>query len=163
MPRLRTSLNDAAVRDRLDAAARKGRLPGLRLDAGDALFEVQEFGRPFESTLRAEAAPAGAAQAGAARDIVFSLRLKPLFPSIFVIILVVSIWPGIYLVDSMLKQYFSWYDSSVETWWWYLPLTVPTSPWAFWSAAKKSRASAHAECESIIRRLATELGADVVR
>lgn len=158
MPRLRTKLTTDEVRRRLDAAARKGRLPGLRLEGARdrELFEVREFGRPFESSLIAfRAAGAGAEAPG---DIEFRLRLRQMIPWIFAIGLIASIWPGIYLVDSMLRHYFSWY-TSIETWWWYLPLTVPTSPWAFMSAMKKSRESAASEAGSIIQKIGAEIGA----
>ncbi len=163
MPRLRTSLSTEDVRRRLDAAARKGRLPGLHLEgtSDTELFEVREFGRPFESSLiavRASRAGGGAdGGADAPGDIEFRVKLRPTIPWIFAIVLIVSIWPGIYLVDSMLRHYFSWY-SSIQTWWWYLPLTVPTSPWAIWSAVKKSRASAAAEAGAIIQKIGAEIG-----
>lgn len=157
IPTLLTAITDDEIRSRLDSAARKGRLPGLRLESGSALFEVREIGRPFESAL--VAATRGASGV-AAREIGFELRLRPLVPTVFAVVLVASVWPGIYLVDSMFRHYFSWY-SSVETWWWYVPMNVLTSPWAFWSAMKKSRASARVEAAGVVKKLERELGAEV--
>jgi hypothetical protein len=135
----------------------------LRLESSLALFEVREIGRPFESTLVAtarDAGSAGGASSSAARQVDLELRMRPLVPVIFAIVLIVSVWPGIYLVDSMLRHYFSWYGS-VETWWWYLPLNVLTSPWAFASSLRKSRASAREEAGEVVKKLAKELGAEV--
>lgn len=156
LPSLTTTLSSAEIREKLDVAARKGRMPGLELQSQAGIFEIREFGQPFESTLTATAA----AGVDGFQTIEFQSKIRPMFPTVFAVMLVVSIWPGIYLVDSMVRHYFSWYD--IPTWWWYLPLTVPTSPWAFWSAVKKSRASASVEARRLIERVATELKAKIV-
>lgn len=152
---LRTSFSPSEIREKLDAAARKGRMPGLNLDSKRGLLEIRDFGQPFESVLVAKLEERDTDQ-----SIRFSTHIRPVFPTVFAIMLLISIWPGIYLVDSMLVHYFSWY--SIPTWWWYLPLTVPTSPWMFWSALKKSRASAAEDARTLIAKVAAELHASPV-
>jgi hypothetical protein len=122
------------------------------------LFAVRDFGHPFESVLNASFHPD---LSGSHNVVAFETRLKPLIPTVFAIGLILSVWPGIYIVDSMLRHYFSWYD--IPTWWWYLPLTVPTPPWAMWAAIKKSRESATASALELIERIGTELHADVAK
>lgn len=156
-PRVRTRFAPDEIVARLDAAARKGRLPGFRPTSSRALFEVREIGHPFQAELLAHASRL---DSEARTELAFELRIRPLLPFIFALMLALSIWPGIYVVDSMLRQYFSWY--TIPTWWWYLPLTVPTSPWAFWSALKKSRAAARAEAAELINKISAELHAETV-
>jgi hypothetical protein len=81
-------------------------------------------------------------------------------PILYALLLGVSIWPGIWLTDSMLRAYFSWYR--IPTWWWYLPLTVPTSPWAMWVAVKKSRATGNAAGLELIQKIAAAVNGEVV-
>lgn len=71
--------------------------------------------------------------------------------------MVVSIWPGILLVDSMLRKYFAWY--TIETWWWYYPLTIPTTPWVIWSSVRKSREAAQVAARQTLELVAGILGA----
>jgi hypothetical protein len=79
-----------------------------------------------------------------------------LFPWIFALILVLTIWPGVWLTDSMLRSYWDWY--SATPWWstyvWYMPLTVPFCPVAMRSALRKSRAAAAAEIPAILAKVA---------
>lgn len=152
-PSLRTPLAPDAVLESLDRASRKGKLPGLRLDRAARSFSLSDFGRPFESVLTGTIAPDSPTAAGS--RIHLNSRVKPTLPIIYAVILVVTIWPGILLTDSMLKLYFSWY--TIPTWWWYLPLTVPFSPWAWWKAWKQSKASAAVEGAELVSTLTATL------
>jgi hypothetical protein len=146
LPTLRTALDAAAILARLDAAARRGRLPGLVAPAHRALFEVREFGEPFESTLVATLVDG---------EIRFALRLRPTMPLVFVLIVALTIWPGVWLTESFLAvlggSFWRW------TWWWYLPLSVVGGAWALRSAWARSRATAALEAPRIIERIAGEL------
>ena len=154
-PMVVTALSRDEIRDKLDYAARRGRMPGLSLDTSRGVFEIKDFGQPFESVLVAELAKNGAEQV-----LRFTTRLRPVLPIVFAVMLIISIWPGIYLVDSMLDHYFSWYN--IPTWWWYLPLTVPTSPFLFRSVMRNSRASAEVDARTLIQKVAAELNATTV-
>jgi hypothetical protein len=152
---IRTKLSPEAVVEELNRAARRGKVPGLRADGSKrgatGEFEVSDFGRPFESVLHGRVT-----REGEESVIRFESRVKPLVPVIFVVILVVTVWPGILLTDSMLKMYFSWY--TIPTWWWYLPMTVPFSPWAFMKAWKQSKGSAAAEGAEIVKAVGEVVG-----
>lgn len=154
LPELRAQMSMDQVARTLETAARRGRMPGYSPAEGG--FRIRDFGTPFECELwcRATPTPEGGT------SLAFSIRVRPIPPWVFGIVLAVSIWPGIYLVDSMLKHYFSGYD--IPTWWWYLPLTVPTSPWALMSAMKKSRATGEVDARELIAKVASELKAQVI-
>lgn len=142
---------------RLDEAARRGKLPGFAAAAPgrEVLFTLTDFGSPFESVLAA-----AATAEGSATRLRFSIRLKPVMPAVFAIMLVITIWPGVWLTDSLLRTYSSWYMSLPDwaTYAWYLPLTVPFCPPAMLAALRKSRASAAAEAQELIDKLAAIVG-----
>jgi hypothetical protein len=151
LPSVRTPLDAARARELLAAAARRGKMPGLLSGpSDDALVRVSDFGSPYESVLEGRLA---------AGEIRFSLRLKPLMPLVMLAVLVLTVWPGVWLTDSMLRSYFSGYK--FQTWMWYLPLTVPTVPWVMWSSLKKSRALARAEAPELIEKVAQAIGGTV--
>lgn len=153
------ALPAAEILDKLDTAARRGKLPGFQRGAaaaGAPLFEITDFGTPFEARLLATFS-----QAEGGTLLTFPpIRLKPLFPWAFALILVLTIWPGAWLTDSMLRTYWDWY--SARAWWvtyaWYLPLTVPFCPMAMLSALRKSRDSAAAEIPAILDKIAAAIG-----
>lgn len=155
-------ITPAEVLDRLDAVARRGKLPGYHpgsTAAGSPLFEITDFGAPFEARLIAAAHPSAAGT-----DLSFEApRLKPLFPWIFGLILILTVWPGGWLTDSMIRSYWEWYSST--PWWstyvWYLPLTVPFCPMAMHSALRKSRTSAAAEVPAILTKIAAATGGQI--
>jgi hypothetical protein len=163
---VRTKLAAAAVVARLDALARRGKLAGFvpaKGGSGD-LFYASAFGTPFDGELvcRYETAvQGGSAGAGgsAGGTLVFHTRLKPTIPWVFFALLVLSVWPGVLLAESLMASYFpaGW---SVWTWWWYIPLTLPTVPWGMWWGLKRSRALVHDEAHRVVRRISAELGAD---
>jgi hypothetical protein len=160
LPRLRTSLAADAVRVQLEAAARRGKLPGWRAEVRGSgtseLFAVTDYGTPFESVLTARVESEGAA----GTVLSFTSAIKPAMPLVYAVVLVTTVWPGVWLTDSMLRSYFSGY--SYKTWMWYLPLTAPFVPWAMWAAWKKSRTSGRAGAEESIRTIAGLIGGEVI-
>jgi len=103
------------------------------------LFTVRDFGGPFESILEARLAD---------RQLHFTTRLRTTMTWVYFVILVATVWPGVWLTDSMLRTYFTGYD--YLTWMWYLPLTAPFVPWAMWAAIRKSRVRGRTEAAEII-------------
>ena len=157
LPALSSHLTPDQILTRLEQAARRGKLPGFSCGAGHGdreapLFTITDFGTPFESVLEVRAEKNAAAAGTRLR---LRSRLKPLFPWIFALSLVVTVWPGVWLTDSLVRTYFSGYD--IRTWIWYLPLTAPFCPWAFWKAVKRSRGSAAADLADLIPRIAAEI------
>lgn len=162
-PTLYCSLEAQSVVALLDEAARRGKLPGfspVRAVGGGTvdgpLFTVTDFGSPFESVLMATAA-----RADSGTRLSFDVRLKPLMPAVFLAVLAATIWPGVWLTDSLLRTYSSWYMSLPDwaTYAWYLPLTVPFCPPVFLAAVRRSRVSADAEARELIGKVAALLGA----
>jgi hypothetical protein len=123
--------------------------------AGSGGFVADAFGTPYDGELRAKVT-----RGEGVTVVRFSTRLKPKMPAIFLAILIVSVWPGVVLTESMLASLLpGWGWLWRTTWYWYLPLTVPFVPWLMWSTLKRSRAAVHASALEQVGKIATELGA----
>jgi hypothetical protein len=119
------------------ALAKSGKLPGFAsTGAQPPAFRFEAFGEPLDHEVRATLSTDGA---GGARA-VFAARMLPRTPAIFAIVAALSIWPGSWATDSMLRSYFDSYDWN--TYAWYIPLTVLPLPFAWRRMARRSRASA---------------------
>jgi hypothetical protein len=128
---VRTELAPSEILRKLDAAARRGKLGGFT--PGDAsghgaLFTVRDVGTPFDGEVVATLGGG---------ELSFAARLYPKMPAVFVILLVLSVWPGWWLMESLVNVY--WPSVGTYTKWWYVPLTVLSGVPAFFSALKKSR------------------------
>lgn len=135
LPVIRTSLAPGAVVDRLESAAKKGKLPGFERAAPTGSFEVSLLAEPFDRVL------SGSCTAEGSDTLIrFSARVSRRVPIIFAVVTALAIWPGVWLTDSMLKTYFTWY--TIPTWWWYLPLTIIPLPFYFKKAIARSTALA---------------------
>lgn len=149
----------------LDRAARKGRLAGFTAERSDSLFAVDAWGTPFDADLLA-----AATEAGGRTTLSFRTRWRRKMPAIFAVTLILTVWPGVELTDSLLKLWFDWYFAFSQreifqiggfdafTYLWYLPLTAVPLPWVWRSLMRKSRASIHASALEMIGKIATELG-----
>jgi hypothetical protein len=153
---VRSPLSGIEIVSKLDAAARRGRLPGFHKGEGAALFRITDFGHPFEFILEANATPSGPCT-----ELRFTLRMKPLLPRIFIASMILSVWPGVWLTDSMMQTYFGWYNPN-HLWWvtyaWYLPLTVPFVPLGIAQALKKSRINAQIGAIDLIGKIQALVG-----
>lgn len=139
---------DAAI-DRLEALAKRGKLPGFER-TGEGACRVAAHGTPFDGTL-------GVACEGDGTGSRVTLHhgLNKRMPLIYAAILVVVVWPGVVLTETFLTG-FGWYNAlaamtgPVEpwfTWAWYVPMTALPAPFMLRSAWRKSVASSgeHAE------------------
>lgn len=156
----RVPLTPEAIVDRCTHAAKRGRLPGFHPRSGPdgPLFRLECPGSPFEGWLEVFAAADPSPTADPGTSLSFRTRLKPLWVWGFAVALVLSIWPGVVLTESLVASvipgsFWRW------TWYWYLPLTVPFAPLAWWQAVKMSRAGVEAEAAIAIDKLASELTA----
>ncbi len=124
------------------ALSRRGKLPNFTPHA-DGSFTVTAFGQPFDHTLRGRISPA---EGGS--SITFTLSMARKTPIIMAAIVLFTVWPGVWLTDSMLKTYFTSYE--FVTWMWYIPLTVLPLPfmWRKWHRQSVHQATEHA-AESI--------------
>ena len=147
---VRTTAAPAEVIDRLETAARRGRMPGFARDG--AGFRIRVFAEAFERELIATVTPESGGSVVRLR-----LRLMPMMPLIYAVSAVVTVWPGVWLTESMLHTY---YPPAQEWWpvaWWYLPLTVLPLPWAARSMWRKSQATAQAEIRKTMEAVEREL------
>lgn len=148
LPSVQTTLTPDEVKQRLTKLSKQGKLPGFAPDEPDALCSVAAHGTPFDSKLIVH-------HRGEALE--FETALLPTMPRIFALLLVVTVWPGLPLTDSFLSS-LDWYIGlmariGIDTWHWYLPLTILPAPFAWRGAIKKSRASADASALEAIEKI----------
>ncbi|MCB9838360.1 MAG: hypothetical protein H6813_03395 [Phycisphaeraceae bacterium] len=142
----------------LDRAAKQGKLPGFER-RGDHAFRALVYGEPFDRELLGEITPSDGGCTIALR-----LRLMKKFPVIAVALVSVSIWPGVWLTDSMIQTYFPGYPNAFwVTAAWYLPLTVIPLPWMLRSMWRKSEGIAREELGKTIGKIERALKAEPVR
>lgn len=139
----------------LDARALKGKLPGFTTRSDGPLFSTAAFASPFDHELLAY----GAAEAGKTR-LTFRLRMLPKLPAIMAVVLVVTLWPGVWVTHSMLATYFDWYR--INIWWtcaWYVPMTIGPLPWMWTKWVKGSRRQAEDHAREVIDDIVSWTGA----
>ncbi len=148
LPSIETPHSGDEIRERLRAMSKRGKLPGFEPDEPGALCSVAAHGTPFDSKLLLHL-----------RDGVlsFECRVLPMMPRVFVLLLVITVWPGLPLTETFLSS-FDWYNGlmgsiGIETWHWYLPLTTLPAPFAYLGAMKKSCQSAHGSALEAIEKI----------
>ncbi|MBX9735966.1 MAG: hypothetical protein K2X32_03490 [Phycisphaerales bacterium] len=152
---LRTDRSGPDVIAKLDEAARRGKLAGFKA-TGAATFEVEAFAVPFEHALVGTVfgvGPGGAEGSGGGGSVVrFEQRMLPRMPLVWLVILLVTIWPGLPLTELLIDQIFPamWWT---YTWYWYLPLTIASLPLTMWWGFKKSRAMARESATEMLSKI----------
>ncbi|MBU6412885.1 MAG: hypothetical protein KGS45_05385 [Planctomycetes bacterium] len=134
LPRVMCALTPEQVVKAAEKRAKQGKLAGFQHGSGDVLFVADVFGEPFDRTLVVK----GEKVDGGTR-LTFAAPMKKKLPWIFIAVIAFSIWPGVTLTHSLLVTYFSWY--TIQTWWWYIPITVIPLPWMYKKMMTKSEAS----------------------
>lgn len=148
LPALVSPYGREEILRRLDTVSRRGKLAGFVARSGEELFEVEAFSAPFEHVLVARQS------GGPEPRLAFRLHMLRKTPLIFVVVLVLAVWPGLPLTHSMLVTYFSWYHwGPWVTAAWYVPVTVLPFLWWLPRAVKRSRAEAHLAAKEQILRL----------
>ncbi len=146
---------DAVVRT-LDELARRGKLPGFVAGSGGSpwLFQADAFAAPFDGRLRATAAP----EPDGRTRLHTAVSVKPLWPWCFAVAMILAVWPGVVLTESLLASFFPHTPWTWQyTWWWYMPLSVPSAPWAIWHALSRSRTAARQSAAELVANLARAL------
>ena len=148
LPEFQTQLSSDEIRRRLLSLSKKGKLPGYSSESDMGIASVAAHGAPFDSKLEI---------IHDSEKVTFEAHLLKLIPTIFAITLVVTIWPGLPLTDGFLRS-FVWYDNlmgkiGIETWHWYLPLTILPAPFMFKSAIAKSKLAAHESALETIEKI----------
>ncbi|MCA9303782.1 MAG: hypothetical protein KC996_06640 [Phycisphaerales bacterium] len=147
LPTIPTTLDADEVVARLRNRSKRGKLPGFNDTPTQGIASVAAYGTPFDGTLLIE---------HAATELRFDAKLNKRVPTIFAIILVLTVWPGLPLTDSFLSN-FLWYEKllakGLATWMWYVPTTILPLPFVWRTAIKKSKASIHAHALETIEKL----------
>ncbi len=95
-------------------------------------------------------------------ELTFRLVLLKKMPTIFGVLLALTIWPGVYFMDEVVSQLGLWRaDWPWLTYYWYLPLTVIPIPWMWRSMIAKSQRSAREHARETIEGIAREIGGTV--
>ena len=143
---IRTRLSAEEILECVGKVSQRGRLPGFAGGRGGVLFMATAFGRPFDRVLEARAVmrPDGT-------ELRFTSRLMRGLLWAFIALTAVSIWPGVWLTDSLLRTYFDWYRFA--TWMWYLPVSVLPLPWAVRAIARRSETAAAESARELIDRI----------
>lgn len=153
---LRSPKDAKAAIDACDALARSGSLPGfVRTSPTSCASRI--FGQPFDRDLRIEATDVAQGSVVQLRT-----RLRRKMPIIFAVVAVLTVWPGVWLTDSLIQTYFSGASNWViQTWMWYLPLAIIPLPFAARSMWRKSQASAAEHYAEVRERVAKAVGASM--
>lgn len=154
LPALRCALTAERVVQAAEKRAKAGKLAGFERGTGDVLFVADVFGEPFDRTLVVK----GEKVEGGTR-LTFTAPMKKKVPWIFIAVIAFSIWPGVTLTHSLLVTYFSWY--TIQTWWWYIPITVIPLPWMYKKMMTKSEASCAGSAMEQIESVREAVGGQV--
>jgi hypothetical protein len=138
---LHSPLNPDDARAALTQAGLRGRLPGFARRDGHA-FRLDCDAIPFDYELLGELHPADAGS-----RVTLRARRRPLMPWIFAVTLIFTVWPGVWLTDSLLDVYWTSYANWSRampwlTYAWYLPTTALPLPWLWRGLTGKSAAMA---------------------
>lgn len=150
LPSVECKLPPAEVMERARQLSRRGKLPGFAQTSATG-FRADAFATPFEYTLTCTIEAAGDGS-----RLRFRATMNRRMPWVYALVLLATVWPGVWVTDSMLRTYFSWY--TIETWWWYLPITVLPLPWMWSSFLRKSRAGADSSARELIAVIASGVG-----
>lgn len=149
LPEISTDLEEAQIVERLQAAAKRGKLPGFRAPGPrGGLFVVDAFGNPFDRDLEARVEGEGAD-----RKLRFSTHLRWPLPLIFGVVLLLTIEPGRWMTDRMIPGEWGW----IDTRWWYYPLLIIPMPFLWRSLIRKSYQSAMGHAREQIERIQSHL------
>jgi hypothetical protein len=152
-PGLQSPLSSAEVVERLSRQSKKGKLPGFRLlhkpasERDEGAVRLLVFGGIYDHEMLVRVVPAAS---GVGSDLGMRVRLLRKMPAAAIAILVLTVFPGMYLTDSMLSTYFEWY--TIETWWWYMPLVALMLP-VMWKQYTQARAEAQREASELREKL----------
>jgi len=149
LPAIVTALPEPDIRARMTGLAKRGKLPGHADSAAGATFTADLFGEPLDYTLTARTS-----REGDSSTIRFTATMKPRTPAIFWALTLLTIWPGQWMTDSMIRTYFTSYD--FNTWLWYAPLFILPMPFLWLRMLKKSKLAAADHAAELLERIATE-------
>lgn len=150
---IRSPLSAADARAALTQAGRRGRVPGFDAVGSDG-FRIDCDAVPFEHVLLGVIEPSSDGRS----TITLRTQRRRLMPGIFAATLALTVWPGVWLTDSLLGVYWSAYGVWSEqmpwlTYAWYLPIAVLPLPWVWRSLTRRSRAMAAESAAKLVETL----------
>jgi len=160
MPSLRVDMHRDEAVWKLEVMSRRGRLPGFRRTMSGCA--VNAHGSPYDKTLHLDAADTS----GPGTLFTTRLLLERKMPTITALIFIATVWPGVLLTDSFMRLhldfYTNWTNQGLQTWWWYVPLTVLSLIWAWFAALAKSNKTASKSAREALEKIAAELNGRIV-
>ncbi|QOJ01757.1 MAG: hypothetical protein HRU70_15230 [Phycisphaeraceae bacterium] len=144
---MRSPCAPAEVLRRLAGLSKRGKLPGFAPD-GERGFRASVFGAYFDFELLADLRAHGEGTV-----LTWRIRAKAAGPVIFAAVCAFTVWPGVWLTDRLIPGEWGW----IETWIWYIPLTVLPLPWAWRKAWRASRESAVTHAAEVVSRVRGEI------
>ncbi len=160
LPTIRAPHKPSEVLARLESLSRRGKLAGFERTSPHS-FETSIYGAPYDRVLRATIEP----DAGEPEQAIIecAAHLPRRLPAIVALVLIVAVWPGVWLTHSMLVTYFGWYPrADWVTVVWYVPLTLLAVP-VLWKQFRQSERSAFAHAHEVIARIAATCDGEVVQ
>lgn len=160
LPEITTPHDAAECLRRAERLSKRGKLPGFARSAakGPGLFTCAAFGAPFDYQLIIDHW-----QMGNDRGITFRAERLKRLPTIYAIVLALTVWPGVIFTDSLLNTWFGWYPNPWWfTWAWYIPLTLFPIPWIWRSVSRKSEASALGHAYEQIEKLTATMDGEFI-
>ena len=153
LPDIVTDVSPGEIAERLSKASRRGDVSGFERDGSS--WYITRFGAPFESMLR----PTVEAHGDGSR-ITFTRSLKPVMPAVFAVVTVLTVWPGVWLTESLIASMFAESSFWKYTTWWYLPLAIVGGAWGLWAAWRQSNSTGDREGAERVEKIARVLGGE---
>lgn len=160
LPRVVSPMPASDLQKALSLRAKQGKLAGYQKQA-ERGFTLDAAGGIYERTLIATII-SDTADKDEHTEIWFEGKLKRTIPIVVIVVLVFTLWPGVWLTDSILSTWFGWYRLGI--WWtsaWYIPLTLLAVP-AVWAQFKKSERESWEDAHKAIEKIARVGDGEVV-
>lgn len=160
LPRVISNMGAGQLQNALSLRAKQGKLAGYQKQT-ERSFTLDAAGGIYERTLIATII-SDTADKDEHTEIWFEGKLKRTIPIVVIVVLVFTLWPGVWLTDSILSTWFNWYRLGI--WWtsaWYIPLTLLAVP-AVWAQFKKSERESWEDAHKAIEKIARVGDGEVV-
>jgi len=143
----------------LERLSKKGELPGFVAGGDGGLFSVDAQGTPFDRRFVCDAG-----ESDGSTHLAWRLETPRKWIVGIWAVLVLTVWPGLPITDSLLQTYFPgsygvWTSGWFKTWMWYLPMTVLPIPWFWKSTMAKVRSSTLAHAIETREKIRVAIGA----
>ena len=148
-PAVESPLGVEETLGRVRRLSKAGRLPGYEA-MGGGRFVATVFGGLYDRQLTARVEEGAGGGSRVAGEVV--LRRK--MPVLVVVVMGVTVWPGVWFLHSLLTTYFGWYPNPEwVTWAWYVPLCLLGVP-VLWKQYKAGREEARGHAAELSERIA---------